>query len=86
MLGYILIFIFGCFIGLIMGALVIVSAIITPSIEKDEAYYKCKVNPIQACSDTCCKACIGAGECRYACGGDPTKCGMSIQYPKVRKE
>ena len=47
--------------------------------------YKCK-NNVELCGDTCCKFCLGATECKYACKADPTLCGMSEQYPKVKSE
>lgn len=47
-------------------------------IEKREEY-KCKVNLIEACRDTCCMFCLGASECKYSCGGNPTECGQSIK-------
>ena len=39
--------------------------------------YKCKTNVELGCGDTCCKFCLGANECKYACTGRPDECRMS---------
>lgn len=38
---------------------------------------KCKNNVELGCGDTCCKYCLGANECKYACKGRPDECGMA---------
>ena len=39
--------------------------------------YKCRNNVELGCGDTCCRFCIGANECKYACQGRPDECGLS---------
>ena len=39
--------------------------------------YKCRNNVELGCGDTCCKFCLGASECKYACQGRPDECGLS---------
>lgn len=39
--------------------------------------YKCRNNVELGCGDTCCRFCIGATECKYACQGRPDECGLS---------
>lgn len=45
----------------------------------DEPYYKCRTNTIKECGDMCCMFCLGANECKYACKGDPSNCGMQMK-------
>lgn len=65
----------GC-IGYMVAALMVINGGIDNE-DGPKPEYKCKHNPISACAGYCCKFCLGASECKYACEGDPSSCGMS---------
>lgn len=80
MMSYALVFIMGATVGIFTAGLLATSKINNErTITTTEPYYKCKVNPLDACGDTCCKFCLGANDCMWACGGNPAECGQSFE-------
>lgn len=69
----------GC-MGFILAALmVVVNMEDEQVIIENKEYYKCKNNMFEACADTCCKYCLGASECKWACEMDPSECKQAIR-------
>ncbi|HBM79616.1 MAG: hypothetical protein QME45_06460 [Clostridiales bacterium] len=46
---------------------------------------KCDINPLKGCVGYCCKFCMIASECTFACPGDPSECGKKIQWIRKQK-
>lgn len=86
-------FIIGCVIGSCFGFTIL--ALIKAEKYKnavdnleniDKLYFKCKINPTNACGDTCCKFCFGASDCAWACEGSPDICGQSYSINNKERD
>jgi hypothetical protein len=88
MLGYIACLIIGGCSGMFITALLVAAKNGDqqgrPELKPKEPYYKCKTNVNRQCDDTCCKLCFGASECSWACEGEPSTCGMSVETDQVK--
>lgn len=51
--------------------------------EDNQIVYRCKAGCIKECGNMCCKLCLGATDCNWACELDPSECNQSIIINKT---